>query len=380
MKAKKLTMLLLLSILMTGCIEPEQIEKIGIINARGLDLENDLLETTVVIYQFSSESDSISKTRTGKGQTVRGAMEDTEHTTSFRLTPGKIKVEMFGKEIAKKGIFPYLDTLARDAQMSDMMYLTISDTTAKEILSIEENILSKNVGQFLYELIKNETTDQNIPRKTVHEFFQIYYEVGQDNVLPVFEIHEDVPRQKSIAILQDDKLVGEVSSENNILINLMDSTIKRQIIEVTLPTEPFIAYKKKGEKHHHNDPFHTAYRIEKGNSKNKVGDGENLPLQTDTKIKLRLLEQSTKFSIKNDQVLKLCEKEVEKKSTSDYCALLEQLQKLSADPFGYGRYYRIYLKEQKDEKLTVARGREKFPKIRVDFNVDLEIIRHGIIN
>src|SRR5690625_324168 len=114
MKAKKLTMLLLLSILMTGCIEPEQIEKIGIINARGLDLENDLLETTVVIYQFSSESDSISKTRTGKGQTVRGAMEDTEHTTSFRLTPGKIKVEMFGKEIAKKGIFPYLDTLARE--------------------------------------------------------------------------------------------------------------------------------------------------------------------------------------------------------------------------------------------------------------------------
>src|SRR5690625_43827 len=181
MNAKKLTMLLLLSILLISCVEPEQIEQIGIINARGLDsLKDDLLGTTLVIYQFSSESDSISKTRSGKGSTVRGAMEDTEHTTSFRLTPGKIKVEMFGRELAEKGIFPYLDTLGRDAQMSDMMYLTLSDTTAKEVLSIEENLTSKNVGQFIYELIKNETIHHNIPRKTLHDFFRIYYEVGQD--------------------------------------------------------------------------------------------------------------------------------------------------------------------------------------------------------
>src|SRR5690625_1049287 len=257
MKAKKLTMLLLLSILMTGCIEPEQIEKIGIINARGLDLENDLLETTVVIYQFSSESDSISKTRTGKGQTVRGAMEDTEHTTSFRLTPGKIKVEMFGKEIAKKGIFPYLDTLTRDAQMSDMMFLTISDTTAKEILSIDENLMSKNVGQFLYELIKNETTDHNIPRKTLHDFFRIYYDVGQDNVLHNLEIYEEVPRQKASAILQGDKYEGEIDSEKSILNNLMNSTITRQIIEVNLPLEPYKEYIEKKEKPYQSKVFHT---------------------------------------------------------------------------------------------------------------------------
>src|SRR5690625_2720238 len=250
MKAKKLTMLLLLSILMTGCIEPEQIEKIGIINARGLDLENDLLETTVVIYQFSSESDSISKTRTGKGQTVRGAMEDTEHTTSFRLTPGKIKIEMFGKEIAEKGIFPYLDTLARDAQMSDLMYLTISDTSAKEILSTDEELMSKNVGQFLYELIKNETTGHNIPRKTLHDFFRIYYDTGQDNILPIFELHEGVPRQKAIAVLQGDKFIGEIESENAVLINLMNSTITRQILEVNLPLEPFEDYIETKEKHH----------------------------------------------------------------------------------------------------------------------------------
>lgn len=377
MKFKELSILLLLSILLISCVEAEQIEKIGIINARGLDaLENDLLETTIVIYQFSSESDTISKTRSGKGYTVKSAMEDTEHTTSFRLTPGKIKLEMFGKEIAKKGIFPYLDTLARDAQMSDMMYLTISDTTAKDILSIDENVISKNVGQFLYELIKNETTDHNIPRKTLHDFFRIYYDVGQDNVLPIFEVYEGVPRQKSVAVLQGDKYVGEIESEKTILINLMERTVTRQIIEVSLPLEPFKGYLEKREKPHHQKVFHTAYRIEKGNSKTRVIDEDKLHFQTNTKVKMRLLEESAGILIKDKQVIKLLEKEVEKKLTSQFQELLQELQELNADPYGYGLYYRVH---QKDGKLTEAEWREKFPKIKVDFNVEAEIIRHGII-
>jgi len=378
MKLRGLIILLFLSCLLISCVEPEQIEQIGIINARGLDaLEDDQLEATIVIYQFSSEADSMSKTRSGRGYTVKGAIEDTEHTTSFRLTPGTIKIEMFGREIAEKGIFPYLDTLARDAQMSDLMYLTISDTSAKEILSTDEKLISKNVGQFLYELIKNETTGHNIPRKTLHDFFRIYHEPGQDNILPIFELYEGVPRQKAIAVLQGDQYVGEVESEKSILINLMNSTITRQILEVNLPLEPFEDYIETKEKHHLQKKLYTAYRIEKGKSKTKLIDKENLLFQTDTKIKLRLLEESAPVMIKDKHITKLLEKEVEKNLTSKFEELLTTLQKLNADPFGYGRYYRI---KQEDGKLTEAEWREKFPKIKVKFNVDADIIRHGIID
>lgn len=377
MKIRKLTVLFLLSLLLVSCIEAEQIEKIGIINARGLDLlEDDLLETTLVIYQFSSESDTISKTRSGKGYTVKGAIEDTEHTTSFRLTPGKIKLEMFGIKIAEKGILPYLDTLTRDAQMSDMMYLTLSDTTAKDILSVDEKVISKNVGQFLYELIENESTDHNIPRKTLHDFFQIYYEVGKDNVIPIFEMHEGIPRQKAIAILQGDKYIGEIGSEQAILINLMNSTIKRQMIEVSLPITPFKDHLEKRENPDNREVIHTAFRIEKGNSNTTLVDEENLLFQTDTKIKMRLLEQSAGVILNDENTLKLLEKEVGKQIQYRFQELLDELQKMNADPFGYGRFYRI---KQKDGKLTEANWREKFPQLKVNFNVDVKIIRHGLI-
>src|SRR5699024_11783348 len=101
-----------------------------------------------------------------------------------------VRLEMYGREIAEKGIMPYLDTIIRDAQMSDVMYLTISDTTAKEIFSTDTKTISKDVGQFLFELIENQSKSHTVQRKNLQDFLRIFYEVGQDNVLPIFEMHQ----------------------------------------------------------------------------------------------------------------------------------------------------------------------------------------------
>ena len=372
----KLTLILLTAFL-CSCVENNQIEKVGIINARGLDaLKNDLLESTLVIYQFSSESDSISKIRSGTGYTIKGSLEDTEHNTSFRLVPGKVRLEMYGRKVAEKGIMPYLDTIIRDAQMSDVMYLTISDTTAKEIFSTDTKTISKDIGQFLFELIENQSKSHTVQRKNLQDFLRIFYEVGQDNVLPIFEMHQGVPRQKNIGILQDDQLVGEIGNDESLLINLANSKIKRHLMEFRLPLEPFINYLDKRIEQHQYEVLHTAFRIEKSRSKNKLIDQQNLIFQTDIKIKMRLLEQSEGIIIRNDDVLHLLEKEVEKNIKSKLETLLSKLQEFNADPFGYGRYYRIH---QKDGELSKEQWREMFPDIKVNFNVDVDIMRYGII-
>src|SRR5699024_3690212 len=56
MKGNIISLILLLSILLTGCIEAEEIEKLGLINARGVDTgEDNLLEPTLVVFQFSAQ-------------------------------------------------------------------------------------------------------------------------------------------------------------------------------------------------------------------------------------------------------------------------------------------------------------------------------------
>jgi|SRR5690625_3656317 len=374
MKGHIISLLLLLSVLLTGCIETEEIEKLGLINARGVDIgENNLLDTTLVVFQFSALSEENTKIIPGRGKTIKGAMEDAENASVFKLAPGKNKITLFGRETAEQGILPLLDTEARDARIPDLMYLAVSDTTAKETLTVNEKNIPVDIGQFLRELIENHTHDHNIPRKTLQDFLRIYYDIGQDNVLPLFELREGIPQLNAIAVFKGDQVVGELTNEEAVLINLMDRTVKEQLVEFSLPLEPFKGYLEKREE---KEDVDLTVLIQKGNSKTKLIDEENLVFQTETDLELRLVEQNAGLVLKDNHVIQLLEKEVEKKIKAEFEKLLNKLQKLESDAFGYGRYYKSSLK---GKELTREEWQEKFPEINVKFNVNPKIIRHGVM-
>ena len=369
---------ILVALLLTSCMETRAIEKTGIINASGIDLTNDdSLTATLVAFQFIPQSTENTQIITGEGKTVKGAIETAEHSSIYKLASGKIKLAVFGKEMAEKGIMPILDTAARDASIPDLMYLSVSQTTAKEVLSISKDETAMDIGQFLHGLIENHSTNHNIPRKTVQDFLRIYYDIGQDNVLPIFEIKEKVPTLSSLALFKGDQMVGELTIPEATLINLMDGTVKQQDLGFSLPLAPFKGHLEKRENRKDEEMVNMSFMIQKGKSKTKLKDADNLTFQTDTTMKLRLLEQSAGIVFKDEQVLQTLEKEVKKDMEDRFNKLLAKLQKFESDPFGYGRYYHS---SEKGKDLTTEEWREKYPTITVQFNVDVEIIRHGTID
>lgn len=357
-------------------MQTKEIEKLGLMNAGGIDLlDDDQIETNLVVFHFSKQSKSVAKLISGKGKTIKGASEDAEKSSIFKLAPGKLKLTVFGKEMAEKGILPSLDTLARDARLPDLMYLSVSKTTAKEILSVDEEGISTDVGQFLHGLIENHSTDHNVPRKSLQDFLRIYYDIGQDNVLPLFEIKENVPKLSAIAVFKGDEFVGEVTNEEAVLINLMDGTVKEQILELSLPLEPFESYLEKRENRNQEEKVEIIVLIRKGKSKTELVDNENLVFHTDTTMELRLLEQSAGIKLEDPHVIKLMEKEIKKEMENRFEKLLTKLKELETDPFGYGLYYKS---SEQGKDLTRKEWREKFPEIDVKFNVDAKVIRHGV--
>lgn len=378
MNILKIVMISLLSLLLVGCIQSQEIEKLGLINAQGVDhSENDQIELTLIVFQFSTKSKEITKIISGHGKTIKGAHEDTARSSIYRLVPGKTKIEVYGKEMAEKGILPFLDTQARDTRVPDLMYLSVSNTTAKELLSVDTGEISTDAGQFLHGLIENHATDHNIPKKSLQDFLRIYYDIGQDNVLPLFEIKENIPKLSAVAVFKGDKFVGELTNEEALLINLMVRTVKEKKLELSLPIEPFDAYLEKREYRDKEEKVNIVVLIKKGKSKTKLIEKENLVFHTDTTLELRLLEQSAGILLEDAHVIKLLEKEVEKEMEHRFEKLLTKLQKLETDPFGYGLYYKS---SDKGKNLTREEWREKFPDIEVKFNVNAKIIRHGAID
>lgn len=375
-KRIKYSLSFLICLLLAGCIQTEEIEKIGVINARGIDLlkEEDALEATLIVFQFSPQSEEFTKLVSGKGKTVDGAVEDAEHSSVYKLAPGKIKLSLYGKDMAEQGLLPLLDGQARDARLPDLMYLAVSETTAKEVLSVDEQEISVDVGQFIHGLIENHSTDHNIPRKTLQDFLRIYYDVGQDNVLPMFKIENDAPKLSQNALFKDDKMIGTINNKEAILINLMDRTVREQMFEVSLPLEPFQKYILSEDKNDNQEKAEIAFIIQKGKSKTKMLDLEKLVFETNTKMNIRLVEQSAGIRLEDPKAVKTLEKEIEKNINDQFHKLLKKLQQLQSDPFGYGRYYK---KDPKGKNLTRDEWREKLPNIDVTFNIDLKIIGHG---
>lgn len=375
MNILKIITLSLICLLLASCIENQQIERLGLINAQGVDyVEDEKLELTLVVFQFSKQSDKITKLISGHGKTIKGANEDASRSSLYRLVPGKIKLEVYGKEMAEKGILPLLDTQARDTRVPDLMYLSVSKTTAKELLSVDTGKISTDIGQFLHGVIENHATDHNIPQKSLQDFLRIYYDIGQDNVLPLFEIKDNIPKLSAVAMFKGDKFVGELTNGEALFINLMERTVKEESLELSIDIEPFVPYLEKMEFRNNKKEANLVFIIKKGKSKTKLVDGKDLVFHTDTTLELRLLEESAGILLEDAHVIKLLEKEVEKEIKHRFEKLLKKLQKLEADPFGYGLYYKA---SETGKNLTRKEWREKFPDIKVTFNVDAKIIRHG---
>ncbi len=381
-KILKIVWLLFISFFLISCIQTQAIENIGIINAAGVDgaeseTESNLIETTMAVFQFTTEAEENTKTVSGKGTTIKGAVKDAEMSSIYKLVPGKIKLMLFGEVIAEKGFLPFMDTLARDPRVPDLMYIGVAHPNAKEILMIEEENISTDVGQFLHGIIEHHSNDHNIPRKTLQDFLHVYYDIGHDNILPIFEIVNDVPKHSKNALFQGDKVVGELSQEEITLVNMVERTVKDQLLELSIPMGPFAEsteYKENGQQV---DEFEVGLNVIKSTSKTKLKDINNLEFTTDIKIQLRLVEQTAEVAFKSQKSIKLLEKEVKKNLENHLDKLLKKTQELEADPFGYGRHYR---KTRQGKDLTNDEWREKFPDINVKYNLDIILVRHGAID
>lgn len=381
MRNKQLGLLLSFVFFLSACLPPtQQIEKLAIISARGIDItENNEMEKTLNLIRFDPEADSIFTTVSGSAKTLKGAREDAGYQTGYILKEGQLSVELYGKEAAQRGIAPYISGSVRDARVSDTMKLAVSNTTAKEIFESNSE-KAKTMGQYLDYLIDKEEKQDRLPPSGLHDFTRKATTKGQDGALPLIGLKNNEPTILGMAIFQDYKYVTDISRHEGMLLNLFLHKLVNTPIELTFPLKPFKKYVEKASGENRNiDKEHelsALFLIVKGKSKSKVTNLQNLSFDTKISLELNLEETSLAIQIDDEKVYKRIEKEVEKKIKNDYEQLLKKCQEVNSDPFGYGKIYRA---NTKDGKVTSEEWRSKFPDIKVDYNVDVKLMHTGTI-
>ncbi|WP_411954980.1 Ger(x)C family spore germination protein [Alkalibacillus sp. S2W] len=378
---RKITLLivgLLSMIIIPSCSHSKDvIEQLGVVSAYGFD-ENDekVLEGTTVLYQFNPDITNASQIIHSTGKTFNMVQSNANKKSGYKIVNGKIQTLLFGPSIAEQGVFPYLDTIERDAAISDMLYVTISEEPARDILAASNYEEAPNIGVYLNRLVDTAVLDEKIVSSKFHEFMRDYSQVGQEPLVPIISIQQNKAAIEEIGIMQGDVHVGNYSMKEVFFVRLLRDEFNEGRLNLELETEPFQDFIKEYQGDSRRDKMYVVIDQLKNNSRINLTNVENLTYEVDVNIHGRIIEKSQRMNLDQTAPLRKLEDEVNKKIEEKIESVVKKSQEVNADVFGFGVKYN---NRTRGEELTRDQWQDLFPNIEVNYNVSTEIKRFGIV-
>ncbi|SDM77799.1 Ger(x)C family spore germination protein [Sediminibacillus halophilus] len=374
---KRLIFVCFCLLLSAGCAPTYPIERLGIINTIGIDSDSQdsqALNATYVYFQFDPNAKNINEIVSSKAKTLKGTREKANVKSNFQLVPGKLRVLMMGRPLAEKGVASILDTLVRDAKITDTMYLAVADSAAGNVLSEVFQRSTTNVGTHLYQLIDTNVDQEILIRTTLRDFMHKYYDIGNDPVLPLISVVEHMPSIERMALFRDETYAGDISVEEGFFIKLLSGRYQAGRLELSLPIDEFENIRQKDTDQREEDSLFLSLSDLRSHNSIKLVSKKEVRFQSDIKVQARIMEISEQLELDKEEVVKKLEKVIQKDMERQINQLLDKFRELKVDPIGFGSIYNA------KHPITQEEWRKLLSEMKLDLNLNVNIIRQGIID
>lgn len=382
MRLVKLMIILSLVAWLSGCVEPTRVEEAGIINTRGIDIgEEDgqrVIEISIMPLIFDQHSEETTTVINGRGKTVKEAREDAGYKVSSHLTPGKIVVDIYSKEAAKAGLLPLLNTLVRDARVSDTMQLIISNQTARELLETEQENIKLDKLEYFHDIVKKEVDADILPRNTLEYFTRYIERVGTDPILPVMDLVDGRPSLIAGGVFQNDQYVGEITLEETFLVEQMRRRVSRSPLRADIPAVNYLQEITSDEElTGSKEQISLSLQLRSGRGQIEIESLEELAFRGNIWMKVKLLETSVPMDIGSPEIIGKIERDLRTYYEEKYENLFQKVQELGSDVFWLGRQYTA---TREGSGTSIEEWRKKYADATIEFNVDVTVMHYGTID
>ncbi|TVY05582.1 Ger(x)C family spore germination protein [Paenibacillus cremeus] len=348
---KMVVSFLLASLLLSGCVKNEIIDRIKILQSLGIDIQGDTIKSSGSFASY--EKNERSQLLTAEAQSFNGAVNSLNAKSDELVVIGQLRTFVISEKYARKSIQELASNLLRGPLVSNRAYVII---TKQEISSI----LSENVKMppfYLSDLIKQNIENANTPLSNAHLLLDHYYGEGQDVYLPVLDKDESgVLHMDGVGIFKEDKLHLFLSDKEALFLKILKDT-------KTMTGSCEIMTKQK----------------ETINLKILHGKHNIMLEQKDTAvISLKLIIElkdlpKTKSSMDKSDLLEL-KQQIEHHFASEISALLKKFQMNAVDPIGFGEIYR-----SKDRNWNEREFKTKtYPNIKFEVKPEIIISQSGV--
>nr|WP_263326029.1 Ger(x)C family spore germination protein [Neobacillus sp. Marseille-Q6967] len=377
----KVVFIIFCFILITGCIQTKQLERLGLITAIGFDLEKENeIQGTVVVSKFDPMAKVVTATISADANTLQTLRAEENLATDQRLEMGQLRCVIYSKELAEKGLIQLVNALNRDPTVGNMVYLTIAEKNTKSIMNIDEKNIKVNIGTYLYNLIRQNVESELLISPTLHEFNHAFFDNGQDPVIPIVKEAQGKVGIAGVALFNDDKMVAKLENDKLFYLKLLTDQYRSGSKELDFERSKFekIINPQYGSKYGqvYNKLFISIDNI-RSNTQIDLVDKKNLLFQVKVTMDSRLLETTNYLDLSKPENMKYLEKQINKEMETQIKNLLLFFQEKQVDPVGIGNEYMAHVR---GKPLTQDEWKKIYKNVKFDVEIDNTIVKTGTLD
>ncbi|MCW2279341.1 Ger(x)C family spore germination protein [Heliophilum fasciatum] len=407
-----------LTLLLAGCWDRNELEQLAFVLTLGIDRSVDnqidvMLRVAVPVGVEAGPGkkagggtvSGTTKVLTVTARSVPEAISLAEATIERQIDFRHLRIVVFGEQLAKEGLLPYLDVFERYHQFRRSTYIWIAkEGAARHIFLTTDPVLEKSVSRYAEDLARLVPQLSFFRMATLHEFINETDSPQVDAVLPIVAVNPIVEREKKennnaplptdeyhqqlpenpepggktlaplyrsggnpseflgVAVFHQGKLVDKWSGWETRDYSLLRDTYKRSIWVFPSPTGlGFFSL----QLHRTRAPQITI---------TDVNDVPHIDIALSLEGNL-LGIQSLEPYVSSDKIADL-EAYAAGQIQSQIAALIQKAQRQKVDPFYFVRFLRTKMLTMKE--LDELNWREHFAQATVTVAVDIKIRRPGL--
>ncbi|KAB2334779.1 Ger(x)C family spore germination protein [Cytobacillus depressus] len=355
-KRRWLSILFMLILLLSGCVQRSVIDNINIETAAAFDqLAEGRFIGTILAQEYLPDKSIANNTFSSKAELRRDLMLNLQKESSKPIKSGGILVTIFGDKLVKKGIIDFVDTYQRDPSIGARNYLATSHGSALQILKGDYG--PEGNSAYISDLIDQNIERGDVPDTNLHIFLRDYYMKGKDPYLPELrQLAKNKVEISGLSLFNEDKEVYVLPKRKMFYFKLLVDNHTEGSYRVHIGKGKDADVKSITSKH--------KYKLSKKN-----------PLHVIIDIKtVGVIKEYTGARL-TPKVVKKIEKKLEKEIEEECLKLVEKFKKENTDPIGFGFFQRKY-----NRGYDFNKWKDDYQKLTVTVNCKVRIAETGVID
>ena len=350
---KKILIIILTLLLCTGCFDYKEINDLAIINAIGVDYENDEYVITLEILNDQIDKDSskiTSYTKVGHGKNLTSAIENAADKLSKQLIFNHIKLMILSKSIIEEKFENIIDLFLRNTYFRENFYvISVTKNKPETLLNHTTNeapIASTAITDTLESIRYSSNT--NVLKK----FDEIVEEVityGIDTCFSNITLKDNEFIVDGMSIFNNYNYKGNLNNEYVKIYNLLTDNFDRPTYTIN----------------YDNLSFTTAINNGKINTEIKSGT-----INATGNLMGRIIDNDPKYNIRDPKNLEKIDNDFTNLLNKKISEFIKVLQDNNSDILGITRNY---------YKKTRTKDKDYWLKLDIKSNIKFNINKKGLI-